>query len=67
MHFSEWFNNLKEFLDKESDNLTEKFSNKLGEIVQFVEQYSTLEREKIEFIDKPIADTRNKKKNLLRR
>ena len=44
MHFSEWFRNLKEFLSKESDNLTEKFSNKLSEIIRFVEQYSTLER-----------------------
>lgn len=67
MHFSEWFRNLKEFLSKESDNLTEKFSNKLNEIIQFVEQYSTLERQKIEFIEKPIADTRDRKKNLLRR
>ena len=40
MHFFEWFSHLKEFLEKESDNLTEKFSSKLGEIVQFVEQYS---------------------------
>ena len=37
MHFSEWFRNLKEFLAKESDNLTDKFSNKLSEIIQFVE------------------------------
>ena len=37
MHFSDWFNNLKLFLSNEKDNLTEKISLKLSEIIQFFE------------------------------
>ena len=50
----------------QKDNLEEKMSMKLGEILQFVEQFSTSEQEKIEFVDKEVADARDRKKNLLR-
>ena len=39
---------------------------KLREILQFVEQYSMTEKEKIEFVDLEVADARDRKKNLLR-
>ena len=50
----------------EKDKLESKIGSKLGEILQFVEQFSTTEREKIEFVDREVADARDRKKNLLR-
>ena len=63
--FYNWYNCLKELMTQK-DNLEEKMSIKLGEILQFVEQFSTSEQEKIEFVDKEVADARDRKKNLLR-
>lgn len=55
MHFQTWFVNLKQFLDKEKQSLTEKMTIKLNEIVQFITQYCQFERKKIEFIDRDEA------------
>jgi Asp-tRNA(Asn)/Glu-tRNA(Gln) amidotransferase C subunit len=51
MIFYEWFENLKEFIERDEDKLTEQVSFKLSEIVQFVEQYGQIEKEEIEFVD----------------
>jgi Asp-tRNA(Asn)/Glu-tRNA(Gln) amidotransferase C subunit len=66
MQFNEWFESLKAFLAADQDKLTEKVSVKLGEIVQFVEQYSSIEKVDIEFLSKEKAEGRDKKKNLLK-
>ena len=51
MLFFDWFENLKDFLEKDEEKLTEQVSFKLNEIIQFVEQYSIMEKEDIKFVD----------------
>ena len=50
----------------DQDKLTEKVSLKLGEIIQFVEQYSSIEQVDIEFVDNEKAASRDKKRNILK-
>ena len=62
----DWLENLKEFIEKDQEKLTEQVSFKLNEIVQFVDQYSILEKEIIPFIDKETAHANDKKRQLLK-
>lgn len=66
MHFYDWFEGLKAFLESDQDNLTEHVSYKLNEIVEFVEQYSSIERVEIPFIAKSAALANDKKRLLLK-
>lgn len=66
MQFHEWLTNLKAFLEEDQEKLTEKYSTKLGEMVQFVEQYSSIEKVNIDFVDKEKAASRDKKMNVLK-
>ena len=66
MQFHEWLTNLKTFLEQDQEKLTEKYHTKLGEMVQFIEQYSSLEKLCIEFVDKEKAASRDKKMNVLK-
>ena len=67
MHFHEWLESLKAFLAADQDKLSEKVGHKLGEIVQFVEQYSSIEKLEIEFIDKETAAARDTKLSVLKK
>ena len=51
MLFHEWFNNLREFLEKDKDKLTEQVEFKLNEIIQFVDQFGIVEKEHIPFVE----------------
>ena len=37
MQFHEWLTNLKMFLEQDQEKLTEKYSTKLSEMIQFIE------------------------------
>lgn len=66
MQFYDWFETLKAFLESDQDNLTEHVSYKLNEVVEFVEQYSSIERVEIPFIAKGVALANDKKRLLLK-
>jgi Asp-tRNA(Asn)/Glu-tRNA(Gln) amidotransferase C subunit len=63
--FYEWIENLKAFMKKDQKKLTEQMNFKLGEILQFVEQYSSIETKKIEFVEKEVAVENDAKRLLL--
>ena len=62
--FYDWFDNLKTFVEKDQDKLTEQASFKLREYIEFVEQFSQIEIVEIPFVDKEVA-IKNSKKNAI--
>jgi hypothetical protein len=66
MHFFEWFTNLKSFLNANKKNLTDQVSFKLNEIIEFVEQYTSIEKIEIPMIPKEIAMESDKKRQILK-
>lgn len=52
MHSHEWVSGLKEFMERNKSKLTEKMCMKLSEIIQFVDQYSFIEKIEIPFVGK---------------
>ena len=63
--FYEWIENLKAFMKKDQKKLTEQMNFRLGEILQFVVQYSSIETKKIEFVEKEVAVENDAKRLLL--
>ena len=65
--FYEWLENLKAFIKRDQKKLTEQVSFKLNEILQFVDQYSAIETQKIETVEKEEAIANDVKKQLLKK
>ena len=65
MHFFEWFNSLKKFLEKNQNLLTEQVNFKLSEIVQFADQFSSIESNTIPFVPQKEAQSNCNKTKIL--
>ena len=65
--FYEWLENLKAFIKRDQKKLTEQVSFKLNEILQFVDQYSAIETQKIETVEKEEAIANDVKQQLLKK
>ena len=51
MAFYEWFHGLKCFIEKDKDRLTAQVSFKINEIIQFVEQFNSIQQIEVPFIE----------------
>ena len=67
MQFHDWFDGLKSFVEKDQDKLTEQVNFKLNEIIEFFEQFSSIETVEVPFVEEKVALANDKKMNLLRK